>query len=104
MTPTNAGDTDTSTYEIEKFARDGQGRWFGMGARRFATLPDADAYFAEFAASQSRVLSNGLRIDMRTRKGRTLIACVGGTMTDPATIRRFEARRLSPETPARSQK
>ena len=46
-----------------------QGQWFGFGARRFATLESARSYFEAFATSQSRVLDNGIRIDLRARKG-----------------------------------
>jgi len=66
------------TYEVEKFGRGMQGKWFGYGARRFATLEAARAYFERLAAEQSDALDNGLRIDLRERKGRRVLAEVGG--------------------------
>lgn len=77
----------TIQYEVEKFGRGSQGQWFGYGARRFGGLDAARAYLAQFAAEQASVLGNGIRIDLRTRKGRTVIATVGGRMHDATTIR-----------------
>lgn len=74
-------------YEVEKFARDGDGKWFGFGARRFSNLAEAREYFEAFAAEQARVLDNGLRIDLRTRKGRKVIAEVGGRIENATEIR-----------------
>lgn len=74
-------------YEVEKFGRGSDGKWFGFGAKRFPDLGAAEAYFVEFAAAQHEVLNNGLRIDLRIRKGRALLAVVGGRMTDATTIR-----------------
>ena len=68
------------TYEVEKFGRGGAGRWFGFGARRFASEPAARAYLASFAAAQADVLGNGIRIDLRVRAGRRVLATVGGLL------------------------
>lgn len=77
----------TIQYEVEKFARGSQGQWFGYGARRFGGLAEARAYLERFAAEQANVLGSGIRIDLRTRKGRTVIARVGGRLHDATTIR-----------------
>lgn len=74
-------------YEVEKFARGSQGQWFGYGARRFGGLDVARSYLERFADEQAGVLGNGIRIDLRTRKGRKVIATVGGRMHDATTIR-----------------
>jgi hypothetical protein len=77
----------TTTYEVEKFARGTNGQWFGMGARRFIAVAEARSYFEQFAGEQKAVLSSGIRIDLRVRKGRRVIATVGGRSQDAATIR-----------------
>jgi hypothetical protein len=69
----------STQYEVEKFGRGAQGHWFGFGARRFADLAGAREYFEGFAADQERVLSDGMRIDLRIRKGRKVLAQVGGS-------------------------
>ena len=61
-------------FEVEKFGRGGNGEWFGFGARRFPDLANAEAAFLAFAASQASVLGDGLRIDLRRRKGRMTLA------------------------------
>lgn len=76
-----------SQFEVEKFARGNDGKFFGMGARRFADADAARAYFESFAAEQARVLSSGIRIDLRQRKGRRVIATVGGRSHEATTIR-----------------
>lgn len=74
-------------FEVEKFGRGRDGKWFGCGAKRFETEPEARDYFVDFAAEQRDVLSNGVRIDMRTCKGRKLIATVGGRLEGATEIR-----------------
>lgn len=74
-------------YEVEKFARGGNGQWFGMGARRFGDEGAAREYFAGFAAEQAGVLGNGIRIDLRRRAGRQVIAQVGGRGNNPTEVR-----------------
>lgn len=81
----------TTQYEVEKFGRDGQGKWFGFGARRFQDLTAARAYFEKFATDQHDVLSNGLRIDLRVRKGRRVLSTVGGRLHDATTIRNLDS-------------
>lgn len=76
-------------YEVEKFARGNDGKFFGMGARRFSNLADAREYFDEFRAEQSAVLGNGIRIDLRVRAGRKTIASVGGTLGDATVVREY---------------
>lgn len=83
--------TTTTTYEVEKFCRDTKGQWFGRGARRFTTLAAAREYFTSFAAEQHDVLSNGIRIDLRERRGRRVLATVGGRLSHPAVIREIAA-------------
>ncbi len=68
----------TTTYEVEKFGRGNKGQWFGFGARRLATLAEATTYLESFAEEQSAVLGAGIRIVLRTRKGRRTLAEVGG--------------------------
>lgn len=77
----------TTTYEVEKFIRGNQGEWHGLGAKRFQVYDDAFAYLEAFASEQRT--DNGLRIDMRSRSGRStkLVATVGGRLNDAATIR-----------------
>lgn len=75
------------SYEVEKFARGLGGQWFGFGARRFREYAVAREYFERFAADQVDVLSNGIRIDLRTRKGRRLLATVGGRSHEATVIR-----------------
>ena len=65
-------------YEVEKFSRGTDGKWFARGARRFDSLEAASAYFANFVADQCGVLDNGTRIDLRIRKGRKVLATCGG--------------------------
>jgi len=67
-------------YEVEKFARGEGGKWFGFGARRFLGRRAAEEYFARFAAEQAAVLSAGVRIDLRARTGRRVVAVVGGLL------------------------
>ena len=69
-----------SQYEVEKFARGNNGEWFGFGARRFASESAARAYLARFAEDQAPVLTNGIRIDLRLRAGRRVLATVGGLL------------------------
>lgn len=77
----------TTQYEVEKFGRGGNGSWFGYGARRFGNLAEAETYFRSFAADQASVLNNGLRIDLRVRKGSIVLLTVGGRMHEPTVIR-----------------
>lgn len=74
-------------FEVEKFGRGGQGEWFGFGARRFASESAARTYFERFAAEQVDVLSNGIRIDLRVRAGRRVLATVGGLLDSAAAKR-----------------
>jgi hypothetical protein len=74
-------------FEVEKFSRGGDGKWSGCGAKRFKTEAEARAYLVEFAAYQKEVLSNGIRIDLRIRKGRRTIATVGGRLENATEIR-----------------
>lgn len=67
-------------FEVEKFGRADKGEWFGFGARRFADEAKARAYFEAFAREQAAVLSNGIRIDLRVRAGRRVLATVGGRL------------------------
>jgi hypothetical protein len=67
-------------YEVEKLQRGGNGQWFGRGARRFTSLGSATAYLESFAAEQRDVLDNGTRIDLRERRGRKVLATVGGLL------------------------
>ena len=76
-------------YEVEKFGRGGDGKWFGCGAKRFKTEAEARACFVAFADDQKEVLSNGLRIDLRVRKGRRVLATVGGCLENMTAIREF---------------
>lgn len=76
-------------YEVEKFGRGTDGKWFGFGARRFSNIDEARDYFSQFAAAQKDVLSNGIRIDMRERKDRRVIATVGGRLNNPTEVREF---------------
>lgn len=78
------------SYEVEKFARGLDGRFFCCGARRWASLDDAMEYFRRFADAQKNVLGNGIRIDLRVRKGRKVLASVGGVMHNPTVIRVFD--------------
>lgn len=80
---------DRQMFEVEKFIRGGDGKWFGCGAKRFKTETEARTYFAAFAAEQKEVLSNGIRIDLRIRKGRKTIATVGGQLENATEIREF---------------
>lgn len=77
----------TTQYEVEKFGRGCNGSWFGYGARRFGNLTEAEAYFRSFAEEQSSVLGNGIRIELRIRKGRVTLLTVGGRMHEPTLIR-----------------
>jgi len=69
-----------SSYEVEKFGRGLDGRWFGFGARRFGDADAARSYFEAFVAEQACVLDNGIRIDLRVRAGRKVIATAGGLL------------------------
>lgn len=82
-------------YEVEKFGRSGDGKWFGFGARRFGDIAQARDYFMAFASGQKRVLSNGIRIDLRERKGRKVLAIVGGRLTDPTIIRHLDGYEMT---------
>lgn len=83
----NAQTATKTTYEVEKFSRGARGEWFGLGARRFADLAAAQAYFATFATAQAEVLSNGIKIVLRTRAGRRTVAVVGGVLDSPTVVR-----------------
>ena len=84
----NAQKTATKiTYEVEKFSRGARGEWFGLGARRFADLAAARTYFNDFRTAQSAVLGNGIRIDLRERASRKVVATVGGQMIAPCAVR-----------------
>jgi hypothetical protein len=74
-------------YEVEKYARDSQGQWMGFGAKRFPELSVAREYLASFANEQKNVLGNGTKIELRQRKGKRLLAIVGGRMENPTIIR-----------------
>lgn len=78
-----------TTYEVEKFYRDNQGQWCAAGAKRFAAREAAVAYFASFRESQRDVLSNGIRIDLRERRGRKVLMQVGGFLERPTEVRRY---------------
>ena len=73
-----------ASFEVEKFMRGNDAKWFACGARRFRDETSARQYFADFVDDQRRVLGAGLRIDLRVRAGRTLIARAGGILGDDA--------------------
>lgn len=83
--------TISTEYEVEKFGRGLDGKWFGFGARRFRSLSEARSHFERFAAQQHDVLCNGVRIDLRTRKGRVVIATVGGRLHNATAIRELDS-------------
>lgn len=70
----------TKQYEVEKFQRGMDGKYFGRGARRFRSLTEAREYFEDFVAGQQDVLDNGLKIILRERAGRKTLAVAGGLL------------------------
>jgi hypothetical protein len=73
-------------YTVQKLGRGMYGHWFGYRVHRFATLAEAREYFDRFASDQRDVLSNGIRIDLRSPDGRRLVT-VGGCLSSPTAIR-----------------
>lgn len=78
-------------FEVEIFSRDGQGQWFGRGARRYRSLPEAYSAFHALRRERWECLDNGYRIDLRRRAGRQVIASVGGRLENAKVARYYPA-------------
>lgn len=72
-------------YKVEKFVRDGQGIYGGLGPKRFRSVEKAIQYFRAFAQQQSSVLSNGLEIRLTYKS--ELLAVIGGVLDNPTKFR-----------------